>query len=822
MTDRTEWAVLRATLDGTGDGVIVADAAGRVTRMSLVASRLTGWTEMEALGKTIDEVFRIVDEHSGINLDNPAERILRGRGPEDATDALLIARGGAARPISVRGVPVLDETGAVGGVVLVFQDETLARAARRAEEEHRAHIRFLNNLARVDQVIKRASDVEEILRRLLETVYSIFDCDRVWLLYPCDPEASSFRVPMEIYRPEYPGANVFNVDIPMSPEVATNMREALASDEPVIFTAGTARPINSTSAAFSVQSQMFVPVVPKVGKPWVFGMHQCSHARVWTKEEARLYTEIARRLSDGLSSVLVLRELRENEERFRATFEQAAVGIAHAGADGRWLRVNQKLCDIVGYTREELLRKTFQDITHPEDLEGSMEFVRRLLAGEITTYSFEKRYIRKDASLAWIDLTVSLVHSATGSPDYLICVVEDIARRKETEAEKQKLQVQLLHAQKMDSVGRLAGGVAHDFNNMLGVILGHSELALRHVDAAHPLQTNLETIRQAGQRAADLTRQLLAFARKQTVSPRVLDLNQTVANMLSMLLRLIGEDIELVSVPGPDLWLVKLDPSQVDQILANLCVNARDASGGVGKITIETSNVTFDDVSCRTHMGFVPGEYVQLAVSDRGSGMSKEVLERLFEPFFTTKGIGQGTGLGLSTVYGIVKQNQGFIDVYSEPGLGTTFKIFLPRHVGVQERLTEDTQPQGVARGRETILVVEDEPALLTLAVEMLEILGYRVLAAGTPARAIKLAEEHRTEIDLLLTDVVMPEMTGPELGNVLFALRPGLKRLFMSGYTADIIAHRGILARDVRFIQKPFSLKELSMKVREALGEAG
>ena len=595
-----------------------------------------------------------------------------------AEDLPVLRKDGSIFYADISAAPAI--IGGVHCILGIFRDIT---ERKQAEEERKAHIRFLESLERVDQAIKQETDVEQMLRHILETVFSIFDCDRAWLFYPCDPDAPSFRVPMEITRPEYPGAKVLNVDVPMSPDMAQNLREALESDDPVIYTAGTEKPINKVTAEqFGVQSQMFVPLYPKLGKPWVFGMHQCSYPRIWTKEEKKLFKEIGRRISDGLSSVLFLRELQENEERFRATFEQAAVGIAHVAPDGRWLRVNQKLCDIVGYSREELLQKTFQDITYPEDLDASMEYVRQVLAGEIPTYSMEKRYIRKDGSLVWINLTVSIVRNASGDPAYFIAVIEDITKRKQAEEEKQKLQGQLLQAQKMESVGRLAGGVAHDFNNMLGVILGHSELALRQVDPAQPLHDNLEEIRKAGQRAADLTRQLLAFARKQTVSPKVLDLNDTVANMLSMLRRLIGEDIDLAWLPGAELWPVKMDPSQVDQILANLCVNARDACAGVGKVTIETGNIAFDEAYCTIHTGFIPGEYVQLAVSDSGCGMEKEVLENLFEPFFTTKGIGQGTGLGLSTVYGIVKQNMGFINVYSEPGEGTTFKIYLPRCYG--------------------------------------------------------------------------------------------------------------------------------------------
>jgi PAS domain S-box-containing protein len=412
-------------------------------------------------------------------------------------------------------------------------------------------------------------------------------------------------------------------------------------------------------------------------------------------------------------------------------------------------------------------------------------------------------------------------HWVPVSDDLYMHYAFDITERKRAEEEKGRLEGQLLQAQKMESVGRLAGGVAHDFNNMLGVILGHTEMALEQVDPGQPLHDDLTEIRKAAERSADLTRQLLAFARKQTVAPKVLDLNETVEGMLNMLERLIGENVHLTWQPEADLWPVKVDPSQIDQILANLCVNARDAIADVGKMTIETGNIVFDEAYCASHAGFVTGEHVLLAVSDDGSGMDKETQSHLFEPFFTTKGMGKGTGLGLATVYGIVKQNNGFINVYSEPGQGTTFKIYLPRHVGKagQARTQGAAGPARPAlRGQETILLVEDEPAILKLTTMMLVRQGYTVLAASTPGEATGLAREHAGEIHLLMTDVVMPEMNGRELAKNLLSIYPHLKRLFMSGYTANVIAHRGVLDEGVYFIQKPFSRKDLAAKVREAL----
>jgi PAS domain S-box-containing protein len=396
--------------------------------------------------------------------------------------------------------------------------------------------------------------------------------------------------------------------------------------------------------------------------------------------------------------------------------------------------------------------------------------------------------------------------------------VQMIVERRRAEEEKEKLQAQLQQARKIESIGRLAGGVAHDFNNMLGVILGRTQMALDQMAPTHPLYDDLEEIQRAAERSADITRQLLAFARKQTVSPLVIDLNKTVSDMKKMLQRLIGENIDLTWMPGRDLWPVRMDPGQIDQILANLCVNARDAIEGTGRVTITTDNVAIDEASGTGPDDCSPGNYVLLTVSDDGCGISPELHAQLFEPFFTTKEVGKGTGLGLSTVYGIVKQNRGYITVESEPGQGTTFKIYLPRHMAKENHLPEHAPVQPAAHGHETILLVEDEPAILRMTTLMLERLGYVVLPAGRPGEAIHLAREHAGAIHLLITDVVMPEMNGRDLAKNLLSVYPDIKRLFMSGYTADVIAHQGVLDEGVHFIQKPFRKNELAEKVREAL----
>jgi signal transduction histidine kinase/CheY-like chemotaxis protein len=382
----------------------------------------------------------------------------------------------------------------------------------------------------------------------------------------------------------------------------------------------------------------------------------------------------------------------------------------------------------------------------------------------------------------------------------------------------EKLQAQLNQAQKLESIGRLAGGVAHDFNNILGVILGHAEMSMVQLDPLHPIYSELQEITKAARRSAELTRQLLAFARKQTVATRILDLNDTIEGMLKMLQRLIGENIELIWLPGKEVWPIRMDPSQIDQILANLCVNARDAIMDVGTITIETGAVTMGGNCYNDHPEAVPGDYVTLAVSDNGCGMDVETIGKIFEPFFTTKDVGQGTGLGLATIYGIVKQNQGFIQVDSQPGQGTCFKLYLPRHMAEVPPPPGEGRNTPIGKVQEVVLLVEDNQLFLNVIKRMLDLRGYHVLTASAPGEAIRLVEGYGDRIHLLITDVVMPEMNGKALAERLQAHQPDLRCLYMSGYTADAIARRGILNEDIRFIQKPFSLNDLALKIREAL----
>jgi PAS domain S-box-containing protein len=500
--------------------------------------------------------------------------------------------------------------------------------------------------------------------------------------------------------------------------------------------------------------------------------------------------------------------LRQSEEKFRQLTEKSLVGI-YIIQDARIVYVNPSLAKMFGYAPEEIVGSlTLKDFIHPDDVQAVLARLQEQLDGKTETGSIRYKALRRDHSLMYIEV-YGMPVKYEDRPAVMGTLLNVTERIQAEEALRQ--------AQKMETIGQLAGGVAHDFNNMLQVISSYVEMSLTKARAGQPLHKYLLEIRRAAQRSAEITSQLLAFARKQTVSPKVLDLSDAVARSQKMVQRLVGEDIELAWLPGFELWPVMIDPTQLDQIVANLAANARDAIGGVGRLTIETEKFTCDEEFCAAHADSRVGDYVLLSVSDDGQGMGKETMSHLFEPFFTTKGPGKGTGLGLATIYGIVKQNNGFIDVFSTPGHGTTFKVYLPRAGGTTaaEQLPGQAAPRA---GTETVLFVDDEAAILEMAKDSLEQLGYTVLTASSPEEAIRRSETWVGSIHLLITDVVMPQMNGRQLSERVIAMRPALKCLYMSGYTADVIANRGILEEGVNFIAKPFSLTGLCEKVRKVL----
>ena len=545
---------------------------------------------------------------------------------------------------------------------------------------------------------------------------------------------------------------------------------------------------------------------------------------VWEQGEG-VYDEQGQVLAlEGFISDVTARKRAEAEhERLIRAIEQSGESILITDAQGAILYVNPAFTRATGYAREEVLGQNprlFQSGQH--DAEFYRNLWRTLEAG--LTWEGQLVNKRKDGSLYTELAAISPVRDAAGRIVNFVAVKRDVTQELRVEEEKAALQSQLAHAQKLESVGRLAGGVAHDFNNTLQAILGYVEMAIEQVPPDQPLHSDLREIQKAAQRSTSLTKQLQAFARKQVAAPVVLDLNEAVENTFSMLRRLIGEEIQLVWKPGRNVGAVKIDPGQLDQLVANLCINARDAIGQSGHITLETSLAKHPPLPIAGEAaGGETGTYALLSVRDDGCGMKPDVIEHIFEPFFTTKPIGKGTGLGLSTVYGIVKQNGGSIHVTSAPGKGSAFDVYLPRHA----RAEMDPKPaaaetDGPAAGRhETILLVEDEETILRTTRRILESLGYHVLATDSPQDALRIADERHGHVDLLLTDVIMSGMNGSELVRHLQQRHPKIRHLFMSGYTANLLAEQGVEANNADFIQKPFSRKTLALKVKEALARA-
>jgi PAS domain S-box-containing protein len=511
--------------------------------------------------------------------------------------------------------------------------------------------------------------------------------------------------------------------------------------------------------------------------------------------------------------------LRQSEERYRTILESIQDGYFEVDLAGKFTFLNDSMCRIFRYPKEELIGMNSRQYNDQENAKRIYQAFNKIYRTGEPGRVFANEITRKDGTKAITELSASLIRNSEGKPIGFRGTTRDVTERNRVEREMAELQEQLRQSQKMEAVGRLAGGIAHDFNNLLTVMKGYSQLSLLDLKESDPLRENIQEIEKATQRATDLTRQLLAFSRRQILNLKVLDLNALLKDLDKMLRRIIGEDIELVTLLSENLGRVKIDPNQIEQVVFNLAANARDAMPSGGKLTIETADVELDETYAHAHVSVIPGHYVMLSVSDTGVGMSQEVKERVFEPFFTTKEQGKGTGLGLSMVYGIVKQSNGNIWVYSEPGHGTAFKIYLPRTEEEVDASHEREKTDFFPRGSETVLLVEDDELVRDLASRLLKQLGYRVLEAADGEEGLRVAQEHNGEtIHLLLTDAVMPHMGGKELSDQLKILRPDVKVLYTSGYTDETIVHHGVLDPNTHFLQKPFSPRTLSQKVREAL----
>ncbi len=609
-------------------------------------------------------------------------------------------------------------------------------------------------------------------------------------------------------------------------ETAEAMREALARRTWDLIISDFSMPTFSAMGALAVlrETELDLPFIVASGTIGEESAVEALKAGAGDFLVKGKFSRLGPAIERELREAAARRELRLAEvERLRAAqaLKLFRVLVDHSNdfvvvidpATGQFLDVNETGYLALGYTRAEYLALSVFDVEPALDASSFPALVDEIRRSSVR--SWEGTLRRKDGATFPVEVSARYVQLDRG---YLVTVARNITERRKAEVARAGLEDQLRQAQKMEAVGRLAGGIAHDFNNVLSVILSYSEMIGMDLKPGEPLRDDIEEIRLAGLRAADLTRQLLAFSRKQVLEAKVLDLNQFIGGVETMLRRVLGAGVELTILPASGLWNVKADPGQIEQILMNLVVNARDAMPGTGKLTIETDNVELDEEYARAHHDVQPGPYVKLAVTDTGVGMSKDTVTRIFEPFFTTKEAGKGTGLGLSTVFGIVKQSGGHIWVYSEPGQGTTFKIYLPRVSGAAAiRPSQRPEPDS-GPGSETILLVEDDEQVRAVARSVLRRRGYVVLEAPNGGEALLICEQHTARIDLLLTDVILPRMSGRDLAERLVAMRPDMKVLFMSGYTDDAILQHGILDSGVAYLQKPLTPGSLTNKVRQVL----
>ena len=754
-------ARLSAVVEASPTGIVVSRLLdGKVLEANDAAVRLYGFTREEALGRTVGELGTYVD----LSQRDELVRQLTQHGSVEQFPIEFRRRSGEVGVLEMSGRVV--ELGGEKCLVSMLLDVT---ARKRAEES------------------LRASEVQ--FRQLVDNITDVF-----WITSP------DFAV-MHYVSPGFEKIWGRSVES-LYAEPHLWVDAILPAERERVF---------ASFGALSTSDQE-VEAEYRIVRP--------DGAVRWIRDRSFRVIDASGKVTRlaGLASDITANRQAEDEVRaLSRVVEQSPLSIIITDRAGTIEYVNPYFERATGYTKGEVLGQNprlLKSGTMPAKTYDEM-WTAITAGGE---WRGELCNRRKSGELFWESAVISGIRDGDGAIAHYIAVKEDVTERKLAEAERSNLEAQVQQAQRLESVGRLAGGVAHDFNNMLAVILSYAEMASEQVARGEPLHDDLQVIGDAARRSADLTRQLLLFSRQQPVAPRALDLNESIQGMLKMLHRLVGENVRLVWVPETKLWAVMIDPTQVDQILANLCVNARDAIADVGKLTVETSNVTLDEGYCASHAGVSPGAYVRLTVSDDGCGIGADDLAHVFEPFFTTKEVGKGTGLGLATVYGIVKQNDGHIDVSSEVGTGTTFAIYLPRHADPGELARAGERRSQVPCGDETILLVEDQPGILRATTRLLEGLGYTVLGATSPKDAVRQAQECARPIHLLLTDVIMPEMNGRDLAKHLTANQPGLRVVFMSGFTANVIAADGVLRDGVHFLQKPFSKSDLGFKVREAL----
>lgn len=790
----------RELFENANDIVYTHDLSGRLLSFNKAATRLIGYTPEEFPNLNISDL--IAPEHLLHAREMMQRKVDDGAPTRYELD--VVTRDKRRLPVEVSTRLIYDGTKpvAVQGIARDVSERRLA------EQTQVANLRYLESVNRISRAIEQTADTEQMIKEVLDRVLAIFEADRAWLVYPCDPTVDRVSVPYESYNPRYPGAYVIGAEIPMTEIVRATLVAALRKDGPIAAT-GPWNPQELIPGVepIPIRSTLAVALRPKQGKPWLLGLHQCSHERIWSADDQRLFRDIASRVADAITNLLLYRDLRESEKKYRSLFENSRDGIYVSSPEGKLKEVNAALTRMLGYAMKgELLGVDVARAlcVNPEDW-------RRAVEGREHFHVFALR--RRDGRELWVEGNSRAVLDDQGGIVGYEGILRDVTERRQLEAQVQ-------HAQKLESLGVLAGGIAHDFNNLLMGILGNAGLALMEMPLDSPARDSVEKIETAALRAADLTNQMLAYSGKGKFLVQLIQLARLVEEMTHLLETVISKKTALAFVFAPDLPQVEGDATQLRQVIMNLITNASDALGeGGGTITTRLAvEHSTREYLAETYLDddLPAGDYVALEVTDTGCGMDAETVSRIFDPFFTTKFAGRG--LGLAAVLGIVRGHKGAIKVTSAPGQGSTFKVLLPAAPSPKGVVADQPLRLVDYTGAGTVLIVDDEETIRSVTAKTLERFGYKVITARDGIEAVEAFRHSATEIALVLLDMTMPQMSGDEAFRAIRAIHPGARVILSSGFTEQEATDRFRGAGLAGFIQKPYRPTDLLAKIREVL----